>query len=152
MARASLSAETFLTIRMISAERAILASSSSSPSSVCLKASISLSFGWCVEPRRPPLIAEAKVDLETVRDLVAGAPVKHMDETGFRIGGKTQWLHVASTALLTSEFHGGPGFDRFRHCYNEISVPATSNWALCRAQVRDGPFRNSRSNFRLSRT
>jgi Transposase IS66 family len=27
--------------------------------------------------------------------------VKHMDETGFRIGGKTQWFHVASTALLT---------------------------------------------------
>ena len=33
-----------------------------------------------------------------VRDLVAGAPVKHMDETGFRIGGQTQWLHVACTA------------------------------------------------------
>src|ERR1700682_6715816 len=39
--------------------------------------------------------------VETVRDLVAGALVKHMDETGVRIGGKTQWLHVASPALVT---------------------------------------------------
>jgi transposase len=39
---------------------------------------------------------------DAVRDGVAAAPVKHMDETGFRIGGKTQWLHIASTILLTS--------------------------------------------------
>ena len=32
---------------------------------------------------------------------MAAAPVKHLDETGFRIGGKTQWLHIASTMLLT---------------------------------------------------
>jgi transposase len=38
---------------------------------------------------------------EAVRDLVAGASVKHMDETGFRISGKTQWLHVASNSWLT---------------------------------------------------
>ena len=36
-----------------------------------------------------------------VRDHDAAAPVKHMDETGFRIGGKTQWLHIASTIWLT---------------------------------------------------
>src|SRR5215218_5635915 len=38
---------------------------------------------------------------DAVRDHVAAAPVKHLDETGFRIGGKTQWLHIASTVLLT---------------------------------------------------
>jgi transposase len=38
---------------------------------------------------------------DTVRDHVATAPVKHMDETGFRIGGKTQWLHIACTVWLT---------------------------------------------------
>jgi transposase len=38
---------------------------------------------------------------DAVRDQVAAAAVKHMDETGFRIGGKTQWLHIASTLLLT---------------------------------------------------
>ena len=32
--------------------------------------------------------------------LVKAAAVKHLDETGFRIGGKTQWLHVACTLWL----------------------------------------------------
>src|SRR3954454_9288806 len=38
---------------------------------------------------------------DAVRDLVAAAALKHLDETGFRIGGKTQWLHIASTLRLT---------------------------------------------------
>ncbi len=37
-----------------------------------------------------------------VRDLrVSAAGVKHLDETGFRIAGRTQWLHVLSTPRLT---------------------------------------------------
>jgi transposase len=39
--------------------------------------------------------------IATLMALVAAAPVKHLDETGFRIGGKTWWLHIASTLRLT---------------------------------------------------
>ena len=42
-----------------------------------------------------------QVFVDAVRDQVAKASVKHMDETGFRIGAKTQWLHIASTIWLT---------------------------------------------------
>jgi transposase len=39
--------------------------------------------------------------VDVIRELVKSAAVKHMDETGFRVGGRGQWLHVASTAQLT---------------------------------------------------
>ena len=38
---------------------------------------------------------------EAVCERVKTAAVKHLDETGFRIGGKTQWLHIACTLWLT---------------------------------------------------
>jgi transposase len=37
-----------------------------------------------------------------IASLAAQAPVRHLDETGFRVGGKGQWLHTVSTLALTS--------------------------------------------------
>jgi transposase len=36
-----------------------------------------------------------------IEEQVKHAAVKHLDETGYRIAGRLQWLHVASTGLLT---------------------------------------------------
>ena len=38
---------------------------------------------------------------EHIEQQVKHAAVKHLDETGYRIAGVLQWLHVASTWLLT---------------------------------------------------
>jgi transposase len=38
---------------------------------------------------------------DAIGEHVKQAPVKHLDETGCRSGGKTLWRHVASTLLLT---------------------------------------------------
>ena len=39
--------------------------------------------------------------VDVVCEQVKAALVKNMDETGFRVGGRTQWLHIAATARLT---------------------------------------------------
>jgi transposase len=44
---------------------------------------------------------------ESILGLVKTAAVKNLDETGFRIAGKTQWLHVASTKSATY-YHVSP--------------------------------------------
>jgi transposase len=50
--------------------------------------------------------AKRASNLKPLADIIAAqvavVPVKHLDETGCRIGGRTQWLHVASTMGLTS--------------------------------------------------
>lgn len=44
---------------------------------------------------------------ESILALVKVAAVKNLDETGFRVAGKTQWLHVASTKTETY-YHVSP--------------------------------------------
>ena len=57
---------------------------------------------------------------DVVRDHVAAAPVKHMDETGFRIGGRTQWQgRLKDEVHQCRTFTGGTKWAR-----------NTSNWGL----------------------
>lgn len=44
---------------------------------------------------------DLKPFVDHIAALVDRAPVRHLDETGFRVGGKTQWLHTVSTIALT---------------------------------------------------
>ena len=57
---------------------------------------------------------------ERLRDLLVGADgAKHLDETGFRIGGRGQWLHVLCTPWLTffrTSERRGSLLDGFRGC------------------------------------
>lgn len=52
---------------------------------------------WCRTKARDLAGLQAEI-----AQAVARAPVRHLDETGFRIAGRLQWLHTASTSQLTS--------------------------------------------------
>lgn len=61
--------------------------------------------------------AGARMAMGPVREQLRQAKTAHADETGCRVGGKLHWLHVFSTAKLTS-YHidprrGAEGMDRF---------------------------------------
>ena len=45
---------------------------------------------------------------EAISASIVASPIRHLDETGIRIQGKTAWLHVMSTDWLTA-FRIGPG-------------------------------------------
>ncbi|WP_420013534.1 IS66 family transposase [Tateyamaria sp.] len=42
-----------------------------------------------------------RIFADRVRELLSGVAVKHLDETGFRIAGKTRWLHMLCSTSLS---------------------------------------------------
>lgn len=65
--------------------------------------------------RHSAVMYEALASFEqAVLSVIQTAPVKHLDETGCRVGGKTQWMHVASTDQFTY-YHISPQ----RRCWSD---------------------------------
>jgi len=56
---------------------------------------------------------------EEVKKAIKQAEVAHFDETGIRVNGKRQWLHVASTNKLT---HYGPHAKRGKEATEDIGI------------------------------
>ena len=68
---------------------------------------------------------------EQIGALIRAARVRCLDETGLRIGGKTQWLHTAATETLTL----------YRACAKRGAMPEGLEGGVV---VHDGfkPYRN----------
>ena len=70
---------------------------------------------------------------ERIRELLVGAKVLNVDETGMRVTGIRQWLHVASTDLLTlyanHQKRGGQAMDAMRILPRFRGVMVHDFWA-----------------------
>src|SRR5258708_10266359 len=78
----------------------------------------SLSGGTLVSMVQQGAHALAPVE-ETLKAEAQTAPVLHHDETGVRVAGKLQWVHVSSTATLT---HFGVHAKRGREATDAIGI------------------------------
>ena len=86
-------------------------------------------------------IEDAAEDLDAFLDLVhaqlIGSPLVHFDETGARAGGRTRWLHCASTESLTFyALHDRRGTEGIDHCGvmpNYTGIAVHDGWPQYRA-------------------
>jgi len=84
------------------------------PISTATLTSINEKFSTIVEPYQEQVLEELKK-----------APVKHLDETGLRIAGKTHWLHVISDANQT---HYRPSLKRKNLLNNVVGTVVHDHW------------------------
>ena len=64
---------------------------------------------------------------ERIGERVAGEKVRHLDETGYRIGGKLQWLHTTSSLCFTFYLAGEKRGDIPRNLKAASSFTTTSS-------------------------
>ena len=61
--------------------------------------------------------ARVQAPVAAIREALVAAPLAHADETGVRVGGALQWLHVLCTASLTAYFpHPKRGGEAIEAC------------------------------------
>ncbi len=97
---------------------------------------------------------------DAVRQLILLAPVKHLDETGFRIVKTLKWLHIAATGWLTyyrigadrgDMLSGVSGIVVHDHWQPYFTIPGVEH-ALCNAHhLRELQKRCPRSSRKIGR-
>lgn len=76
--------------------------------------------------------ARLQAPVAAIREALVGAPLAHADETGVRVGGALQWLHVLSTSALTAYFphpkRGGEAIEAFGLLRRFAGVLVHDHW------------------------
>jgi transposase len=77
--------------------------------------------------------ARLRAPVAAIREALVGAPLAHADETGVRVGGALQWLHVLSSESLTAYFphpkRGGAALDAFGLLERFAGVLVHDHWS-----------------------
>ena len=77
--------------------------------------------------------ARLQAPVAAIREGLVAAPLAHADETGVRVGGGLQWLHVLSSASLTAYFahpkRGGEALEAFALLARFSGVLVHDHWS-----------------------